>query len=123
MDNKYQDIIVEVIKNNPRFQGHEELLNPVYDDVVERLGNILDTIEDETIARSYIERIAKLSVITVTKQKKSITPIRVVSRPKGDGVIVKKEHQNHYEVFDYTPGTVSDKFVLSEDLFAVDIVL
>lgn len=116
MNKKYQDIIVEVIKNNARFQGHEDLLDDVFNDVVERLGSVLDAIDDETIARSYIERIAKLSVITLTKQKKSLTPIKVSSASRLVDDVVKKESQNHYEIFDYTPKAISDNYSISEDL-------
>ena len=63
MNNKYQDIIVEIIKNNPRFQGHEDSLDSIYEDVVERLGNVLDTIEDEIVVRNYIEKIAHCQVL------------------------------------------------------------
>jgi len=118
-NSKYENVILEIIKKNERYQGNEDLLQFIYDDVVERLGGILDTITDEAVLRTYIERIAKLSIITVTKRRGSFTDIKQDVASKF-GQVERKIHQYHYDVFE-VPQTKSAEINLSEDfLMAVE---
>ena len=60
---KFENIILENIQSNPRFQGNEELLEPIYNNVLDRLGSVVDSISDEAIAKEYIQKITKLAII------------------------------------------------------------
>ena len=57
---KYENLIIEIITQNERYKGNEDLLKFIYDDVLTRLGGILESISDESVVRSYIERIFQL---------------------------------------------------------------
>ena len=107
--NKYEKLIVDIISKNDRYRGNEDLLKFIYDDVIERLGGILDTISDEVVARGYIERIVKLSVITVVKKRGMLVSDTVV-KPS----LVKEKTRatvtSVYSVFDYSP---SEEVIIS----------
>ena len=108
---------IEIIKKNDRYQGNEDLLQFIYDDTVERLGGILDTITDETVLRTYIERIAKLSIITVTKRRGSFSTVKREVAPKSESA-ASKVHQYHYDVFELpqikpVEANLSDDFLVA----------
>lgn len=102
MENKYTNLIIEVIKQNPRFVGNEHLLNEIYDDAVVRLGGILESVKDEAIVRSYVERIAKLSIITVSRNNGGSTKKQVVTRvAEVKEIQLAGNHTDHYQFFEY----------------------
>lgn len=99
MENKYKSLILEIIKKNERFPGNEEFLDAIYEDVLIRLGGILDSINDEAIIRGYIERIAKLSIITVSRaQSKSVQKVENLAQDNKKTSVV-----DYYKVFSYEP--------------------
>ena len=115
MENKFKNLIIEVIKQNERYSGNEALLDEIYQDAVIRLGNILDVINDEAIIRGYIERIAKLSIITVAKKNESKRAAAV----KKEKVVVEtsSKPKDYYSAFSYIPEQVPNK-TFSKEKFA-----
>lgn len=101
MENGYKNLILEVIKQNPRYEGNEHLLDEIYRDVEVRLGGILESVNDEAIVRSYVERIAKLSIITVSRsnggsKKQVVTHVAPVKE-----IPLVGNHTDHYQFFEY----------------------
>ncbi len=116
IEKKYEDLIVEIITQNPRYQGNEDLLKYIYDDVVVRLGGILESITDEAVVRNYIERIVKLSVITVVKKRN----ILLHETPK---VVAPKINKDYYEEFYYSPQMVNNESLDSSKVSELKIEL
>ena len=104
LQTKYENLIIEEITQNERYKGNEDLLKFIYEDVVARLGNILDNITDETVVKSYIDRIVKLSVITTIKKRSILlsAPLDSVTEKS------KADYSNYYNVFNYTPSGKSN---------------
>ena len=96
---KYENLIIEAIKKNERYRGNEDLLRFIYEDVVTRLGSILDTINDEAVIQSYVERIAKLSVITIIKKRTVLLATAAEEKVPAP----KKDYSGYYDVFSCTP--------------------
>lgn len=96
-EKKYEDLIIDIITQNPRYQGNEDLLKYIYDDVLIRLGGILDSITDEVVIRSYIERIVKLSIITVIKKRAIL--LSESSKPEPKKNVIKQS--GYYDEFNY----------------------
>lgn len=90
---KYENLIIEVITQNERYRGNEDLLKYIYDDVITRLGGILETINDETVVRSYIERIVKLSVITTVKKRSLLLTSPSANPPESEN----KKSSGYYD--------------------------
>ena len=65
---KYQDLIVTLIKNHRRYQGCESILDDIVKEVTERAKTVIDSIEDETIITKYLTKIVSTAMITVPKE-------------------------------------------------------
>ena len=117
MENKHKNLILDIIKQNERYAGNEEYLEAIYEDALTRLGGILDSLNDEAIIKSYVERIAKLSIITVAK-KNSSTPAakQKPAEPEIKQELEKEAEEDLYKVFGYEPSSqpkeniTTDKF-------------
>jgi len=117
---KYENIILEAIQTNPRFQGNEELLEPIYNNVLERLGNVVDAISDETIVRDYINKIVKLAVINVIKAQKS-TPAHTTIVEKKANIPQRIKSDDIYSTFTYTPIEQNNELYVSKnDLIKIE---
>lgn len=101
---KYENLIIDIITQNDRYRGNEDLLKYIYDDVLTRLGGILETINDETVVRSYIERVAKLSVITTIKKRNLLL---ANSSNNEAATPLTRKYSGYYDALAYTPSGVS----------------
>ena len=68
MKNKYCEIIKEQIINHPKYIGLEDILDTLVDDVYEHAQVVLNSVEDEAIINSYLEKVIRTSLITVPKR-------------------------------------------------------
>lgn len=105
IEKKYEDLIIEVITQNPRYQGNEDLLKYIYEDVLVRLGGILDSITDDSVIRNYIERIVKLSVITVVKKRNILINKSPESQEKTNVI----KNRGYYDEFYYPAQAIISK--------------
>ena len=67
-DNKYYKKIVEMVKNNRKFPGYEAILDDIVNDVYSHAEVILNTVDNEAVINSYLEKIISTSIITVPKK-------------------------------------------------------
>lgn len=65
---KYQDLIVTLIKNHRRYQGCESILDDIVREVMERAETVVSTVEDESIVTKYLTKIVSAAMITVPKE-------------------------------------------------------
>ncbi len=116
---KYENIILEAIQSNQRFQGNEELLEPIYNDVLDRLGNIADSISDSSVIGDYIQKVVKLSVINIIKQNKKTT--RINNTSVADTTPAKTAPADYYSEFSYKPlETNNEIYVSKNDLIKIE---
>lgn len=65
---KYFDLIVTMVKAHPRYSGLEAILDDIVQDVYEHSKIILDTVTNEEVINSYINKVIATSIITVPKK-------------------------------------------------------
>jgi len=67
-DNKYYNVIEQLVKNHRKFAGYEAILDEIIDDVYTHSKSIIDSIDDEGVINSYLVKVVSTSVITVPKK-------------------------------------------------------
>ena len=67
-NNKYYDLIKNLIKENKKFLGHEEILDAIADDVYEHAKVVLNSVTNEDVLAAYLEKVVTTSIITVSKK-------------------------------------------------------
>ena len=67
-NNKYYDLIKNLIKENKKFPGHEEILDAIADDVYEHAKVVLNSVTNEDVLAAYLEKVVTTSIITVSKK-------------------------------------------------------
>lgn len=66
--NKYYDLIIELIKENKKFAGHEAILDEIADDVYNHAKVVLSSVTNEDVVAAYLEKVISTSIITVSKK-------------------------------------------------------
>ena len=67
-DNKYYEIIENLVKGHKKFNGYEAILDDIIDDVYSHSEVILNTVDNEQVIQSYLEKVVSTSIITVPKK-------------------------------------------------------
>ncbi len=67
-ENKYYNIIVNIVKSNKKYQGLENILDEIVDDVYSHSEVIFNTVNNESVIMSYLEKVVSTSLITVPKK-------------------------------------------------------
>ena len=65
MENKYYELITELVKNHRKYPGLEAILEDIVLDVQERAKVVLNNITNTEIVESYLTKIVSTSIITV----------------------------------------------------------
>lgn len=66
--NKYYGIIENLVKQNRKFQGLEAILDDIIDDVYSHSEVIINSINNDGVIQSYLEKVVSTSIITVPKK-------------------------------------------------------
>ncbi len=80
-NNKYYDLIIELIKENNKFPGHEDILNDIAEDVYNHAKVVLNSVTNEDVVSAYLEKVISTSIITVSKK------LNKVSRSRSSGAV------------------------------------
>ena len=67
-DNKYYGIIENLIRSHKKFNGYDAILDEIIDDVYKHSESVINTVNDENVVISYLQKIVSVSVITVPKR-------------------------------------------------------
>ena len=67
-DNKYYSLIENLVKNNRRFHGYEAIIDDIIDDVYTHSEFVINSVSDENVINSYLEKVISTSIITVPKK-------------------------------------------------------
>ncbi len=67
-NNKYYKIIENLIKNHKKFQGCEAILDDIINDVFAHSEVIINSVSNDSVVNSYLEKVVSTSVITVPKK-------------------------------------------------------
>lgn len=68
MEKKYYDLIVELVKNHRKYAGLESILDDIVEDVYNHAKVVVDTISNEDVIESYLNKVVSTSIITVPKR-------------------------------------------------------
>ena len=66
--NKYYSVIENLVKQNRKFQGLEAILDDIIDDVYSHSEVIINSINNDSVVQSYLEKVVSTSIITVPKK-------------------------------------------------------
>ena len=66
--NKYYSVIENLVKQNRKFQGLEAILDDIIDDVYSHSEVIINSINNDSVIQSYLEKVVSTSIITVPKK-------------------------------------------------------
>ena len=67
-DNKYYNIIENLVKSNRKFNGYDAILDDIIDDVYKHSKTVLESVRDKDVILSYLQKLVSVSVITVPKR-------------------------------------------------------
>ncbi len=67
-NNKYYDLIIELIQENNKFPGHEDILKDIAEDVYNHAKVVLNSVTNEDVISAYLEKVISTSIITVSKK-------------------------------------------------------
>ena len=67
-ENKYYNLIENLVKNHKKFPGYEAILDDIIDDVYAHSEVIINSIDNENVINSYLEKVITTSLITVPKR-------------------------------------------------------
>ncbi len=67
-NDKYYNLIESIVKQHKKYHGLEHLLDDIIDDVYAHSSIILNTINNEDVITSYLQKIVGTSLITVSKK-------------------------------------------------------
>lgn len=81
---KYYDLIVSMIKSHRKYPGCESIIDDIVSDVYSHAEVVLNTVTNESVITSYLNKIVSTSMITVPKRLGIDThnkPETTVSKP------------------------------------------
>jgi len=67
-DNKYYEIIENLVKQHKKFNGYEAILDDIIEDVIKHSEVIINSIDNESVIIPYLEKVVSTSIITVPKK-------------------------------------------------------
>ena len=65
---KYYDLIVELVKAHRKYAEYASILDEIVDDVCIQAKTVVQTIDNEDVVKSYLNRIVSTSMITVPRK-------------------------------------------------------
>lgn len=66
--NKYYGIIENLVRQHKKFPGYEPILDDIIDDVYSHSEVIINSINNESVIKAYLEKVIATSIITVPKK-------------------------------------------------------
>ena len=67
-DNKYYVLIENLVRNHSKFPGYEAIIDDIIDDVYSHAEIIMQSIDNEKVINSYLEKTISTSLVTVPKK-------------------------------------------------------
>lgn len=98
-NNKYYNIIADIVKKHRKYSGLEAILDDIIDDVYNHSEVIINSVPNESVISAYLEKVVATSIITVPKKMgfhpeiKHVTVSSVTHQPQQSFVsneVVKK---------------------------------
>ena len=98
-NNKYYNIIADIVKKHRKYSGLEAILDDIIDDVYNHSEVIINSVPNESVISAYLEKVVSTYIITVPKKMgfhpeiKHATVSSVTQQPQQSSVsneVVKK---------------------------------
>ena len=108
--NKYYGVIENLVKQNRKYSGLEAILDDIIDDVYSHSEVIINSISNDSVIQSYLEKVVATSIITVPKKMgfhaevkhRTITATQVL-----DDIVHKQEEKVNNALVDKMINTIS----------------
>lgn len=108
--NKYYSVIENLVKQNRKYSGLEAILDDIIDDVYSHSEVIINSISNDSVIQSYLEKVVATSIITVPKKMgfhsevkhRTITATQVL-----DNIAHKQEEKVNNALVDKMINTIS----------------
>lgn len=108
--NKYYGVIENLVKQNRKYSGLEAILDDIIDDVYSHSEVIINSISNDSVIQSYLEKVVATSIITVPKKMgfhsevkhRTITATQVL-----DNIAHKQEEKVNNALVDKMINTIS----------------
>ena len=102
INNNHKALIESVIKESPKFRGHEELMDIFCEAVYKKSYLVIDAIRDIPRLKRHLAVICDGCIDTIIREKQKFDDIRIYTKPdstqlKEDIVSVKKPSPLDYE--------------------------
>ena len=66
--NKYYSIIENLVRQHKKFPGYEDIIEDIIDDVYSHSEVIINSINNDSVIKAYLEKVISTSIITVPKK-------------------------------------------------------
>lgn len=108
--NKYYSVIENLVKQNRKYSGLEAILDDIINDVYSHSEVIINSISNDSVIQSYLEKVVATSIITVPKKMgfhsevkhRTITATQVL-----DNIAHKQEEKVNNALVDKMINTIS----------------
>ena len=112
-DNKYYEIIENIVKQHRKFLGLEPILQDIVEDVYSHSQIIIKSIEDESVIHAYLEKVVSTSLITVPKKlnfKNLSTEIQTAASILKDNIVSSPAAETRANTY-YVDKMINENFV------------
>ena len=121
--NKYYSIIENLVKQHKKFPGYEDILDDIIDDVYSHSEVIINSINNESVIKAYLEKVISTSIITVPK-KLNIRPEPSNRMSSASEILLEQKEKKDVNT-DYVDRMIngienSSPVILEEPLTTVD---
>ena len=91
-DNKYYSIIENIVKNHKKYNGYDAIIDDIIDDVFKHSKTVMNSVKDEDVIISYLQKLVAVSIITVPKRLNFHNELKQTT-------LIKKEEENNVSQF------------------------
>ena len=107
---KYHDLIVSLIKAHRKYPGCEPILEDIVADVYAHAEVVLNTVTNESVINSYLNKIISTSMVTVPKRLgiKSVTSAKVIESVIKNAEDLVQEDKTDEIILPDTPDIISE---------------
>ena len=113
-EKNYYSLIESLVKNHRKFPGYEAILDDIVKDVYAHSEVIINSIDNESVIESYLEKVISTSIITVPKKMKFNSAVK----PR----VISNTPINNVEVNSPVISKNGDNQVVTNNINELDIV-
>ena len=122
--NKYYSIIENLVRQHKKFPGYEDIIEDIIDDVYSHSEVIINSINNDSVIKAYLEKVISTSIITVPKKLhfKQVSPNKSTADVNTELIdrMINSAHYTEKPSGDIPELKITAENSLSDDSLAVD---